>query len=160
MIGVRGVLCFIHLDVHIAFLLSLEVARVYSWERHGFWFCGPHILPCLVNMALGVFRGLWVVAVNVFDCEEGTANVISGTYGLHPRGFYWVPTDIVHTIDSLGNGWELVHIFGHPSFSLFAVERGIYTVGVVGWLSLVPGSVDGVPDVVLLLFAFGGGDCS
>ena len=80
-------------------------------------------------------------------------------YGLHPHGFYWVPTDIVHPLDALGNGWELVHIFVHPSFSLFAVERGIYMVCVVGWLSLVPGSVDEVPDVVLLLFAFGEGDC-
>ena len=83
-------------------------------------------------MALGGFSGLWVVAVDVFDCEEGPSNVVAGAYCLHPRGFYWVPAGGMHPLDALCNGWYLLDIIGHPLFALFAVERGMGMVGVVG----------------------------
>ena len=105
LVGLRGIFCFVHFDVHIMCLFYLEVARVYGWERHGLGFCGPNILPCLIHMDLGGFNGLCVVAVDVFNCEEGPFNVVAGAYGLHPRGFYWVPADGVNPLDPLCNGW-------------------------------------------------------
>ena len=83
-------------------------------------------------MALGGFIGLWLVAMDMFDCEEGPSNVVSIVYGLHPCGFYWVPADGRHPLDALCNGCYLVDIIGHPLFSLFYVERGMGMVGVVG----------------------------
>ena len=79
----------------------MEVARIYGWERHGLGFCGPNILPFLIQMALGGFSGLWVVVVDVFDCEEGPFNVVAGAYGLHPHVFDSVHVDGVHPHDDL-----------------------------------------------------------
>ena len=56
-------------------------------------------------MALRGFSGLWLVAVDVLYCEEGPYNVVSGAYGLHPRGFDWIPADGMHPLDALCNGW-------------------------------------------------------
>ena len=92
----------------------MEVARIYGWERHGLGFRGPNILPFLIQMALGGFSGIWVVVVDVLNCEEGPSKVVSGTYGLYPCGFYWVPAEGVHPLDALCNGWYLVDIIGHP----------------------------------------------
>ena len=56
-------------------------------------------------MDLGGFSGLCVVAVDVLNCEEGPFNVVAGAYGLHPRGFYWLPADGVNPLDPLCKGW-------------------------------------------------------
>ena len=101
LVGIRGVFCFVHFDVHITFLFSLQVACIYGWGRHGIGFRGPNILPFLIQMALGGFSGLWLVVVDVFNCEEGPSNAVSGAYGLHPCGFDWVPADGVHTLGAL-----------------------------------------------------------
>ena len=105
LVRVRGVFCFIQFDVHTVLLFTLEVARVYGWERRGLGFREPKILPCLIQTALGGFSGILVVVVDVFDCKDGTSNVVTGAYGLHPHGFDSVPADGVHPIDALCNGW-------------------------------------------------------
>ena len=56
-------------------------------------------------MSLGGFGGIWVVVVDVFNCEEGPSNVVAGVYVLHSRGFYWVLAGGVHPLDALCNGW-------------------------------------------------------
>ena len=93
---------FVHFDVHITFYFYLEASHVYGWELHGLGFCGTNIITCLIHMSLGGFSGLWLVAVDVFDCEEGPFNVVARAYGLHPHVFDSVHIDGVHEVCARG----------------------------------------------------------
>ncbi len=91
----------VHLGVHIAHLLALEVGGVTCFQWCCLNFGGPYILPCLVQMPLCSIDCLGVVFLDVAFSQHQPEQVDSHFDGYEPSQFDRVSTDGVHPFDGL-----------------------------------------------------------
>jgi hypothetical protein len=101
LVGEHGFAYHVHLGVHIAYLLAVEVRSATCFQRCCLNFGGPYILSCLVQMPLCGFDCLGIVLLDVAFCQQRPADVVSCFDGFEPSQFDQVSTDGMHPFDGL-----------------------------------------------------------
>jgi hypothetical protein len=75
LVGEHGFMYNVHLGVHIAYLLAMEVGGVACFQQCSLNFGGPYILSCLVQMPLCGFNYLGIVLLDIVFSQHWPAHV-------------------------------------------------------------------------------------
>ncbi len=95
----------VHLGVHIANLLAMEVGSVACFQRCCLNFGGPYILSCLVQVLLCGFGSFGIVLLDVVFCWHWPSHIVSRFGDFEPSLFDRVSTDGVHPFDGFLSRW-------------------------------------------------------
>ncbi len=112
LVGEHGFVYHVHLGVHIAHLLAMEVGGVTCFQWCRLIFGGLYVLSCLVQMPLCSFDCLRIVFLDVAFSQHRPAHIVSRFDGFEPSQFDRVSTDGVHRFDGLLGQWEIVDAIG------------------------------------------------
>jgi hypothetical protein len=85
LVGKRGFSCHVHLGVHIAYFLAVEVGGVVCFQQCCLHFGGLYVLSCLVQMPLCGFDHLGIVFLDVAFSQHQPSQVVSHFDGFEPR---------------------------------------------------------------------------
>jgi hypothetical protein len=112
LVGEHGFAYHVHLGVHVANLLAVEVGGVACFQRCRLNLGEPYVLSCLVQMPLCSFDFLGVVILDIAFSQHQLAHVVSCFDGFEPNQFDRVSTNGTHPFDGLLGQWcELVRSF-------------------------------------------------
>ncbi len=77
LVGEHGFAYHVHLGVHIAYLLAMEVGGVACFLQCCLNFGGPYVLSCLVQMPLCGLNCLGIVLLDVAFSQHWLAHIVS-----------------------------------------------------------------------------------
>jgi hypothetical protein len=108
----HGFAYHVHLGVHVAHFLAMEVGGVTCFKQCHLCFCGPYSFSCLVQMPLCGFDYPGVVLLDVVFSQHRPAHVVACFDGFEKSQYDRVSTDSMHPFDGLLNQWEIVDAVG------------------------------------------------
>ena len=84
LVGEHDFAYHVHLGVHIAYLLAMEVGGVACFQQCCLNFGGPYVLSCLVLVPLCGFGIIGIVLLDIAFCQHWPSYAVSRFDGFEP----------------------------------------------------------------------------